>query len=117
MRFRNAHVTREVAELFFCFNLGPDECKNATDEFFYVVSLIPRDLWTRFAEFCRENSTSSGTVLKNHDATEKGAVDFTQGRVEVRGDEQKAERIMKSLNFASYDESNLCDLKEGIPHS
>lgn len=70
----------------------------------------------RFLEFL-ETSTSSGTVQKNHDAAKKGAVNFTQGTVEVKGDEQTAERIIKSLKFANYDESNLCDLKEGIPPS
>ena len=62
--------------------------------------------------------TSRGTVQKfNQDAAKKGAVDFTQGMVEIKGDERKAERIIKSLQFANYDESNLCDIKEGIPLS
>ena len=51
----------------------------------------------------------------NHDTVKKGAVDFTQGTLEIKGDEQKAERVIKSLQFANYDESNLCDIKEGIP--
>ena len=117
VRFRNAYVTRKVAELFICADLGPDECKNATDEVLKIVSLIPQDLWTRAAEFFRERSTLSGTVQTNHNEAKKGAVDFTQGRVEVKGNEEKAEQIIKSLKFAKYDESNLCDLKEGIPHS
>ena len=70
----------------------------------------------RFLEIF-ETSPSSGTVQKNHDAAKKGAVDFTQGTAEVKGDEQKAEQIIKALKFAKYDESNLCDLKEGIPPS
>jgi len=70
----------------------------------------------RFLEFL-ETSTSSGTVQKNHDAAKKGAVNFTQGTVEVKGDDQTAERIIKSLKFANYDESNPCDLKEGITPS
>ena len=117
VRFRNAYVTRKVAELFICADLGPDECKNATDEVLKIVSLIPQDLWTRAAEFFRERSTFSGTVQTNHNEAKKGAVDFTRGRVEVKGNEEKAEQIIKSLKFAKYDESNLCDLKEGIPHS
>ena len=121
-RFRDAHVyTRKVAELFICPNyLAPDECKNATDDVFEMVSricLILQELWMRFAEFL-ETSISSGTVQKiNHDTVKKGAVDFTQGTLEIKGEEQKAERVIKSLQFANYDESNLCDIKEGIPPS
>ena len=78
---------------------------------------ILQELWMRFVRVL-EAGTSRGTVQKfNHDAAKKGAVDFTQGMVEIKGDERKAERIIKSLQFASYDESNLCDIKEGIPLS
>lgn len=116
VKFRN--VTHKFADLF-CNK--PDECKNATDEFFEIVSLIPQELVTRFVEFIDTSTFAPkelqdhGTVQKNQDAANKGAVDFTQGGVEVKGDERKAELIIKSLKFASYDENNLCDLKEGIP--
>ena len=116
VRFRDAYVTRKVAELFICPNLQPDECKNATDEVFEIVSHIPQEVWTRFVEFF-ETSPSSATVQKHHDAAKKGAVDFTQDTMEVKGDEQKGEQIIRALKFAKYDESNLCDLKEGIPPS
>ncbi|KAL9972175.1 hypothetical protein ACROYT_G018431 [Oculina patagonica] len=116
-KFRN--VTHKFAELF-CNN--PDECKQATDEFFGIVSEIPQDLMERIVEFVSKFSSASkaesqddGAVQKNQDAAKKGAVDFTKGEVEVKGDEQKAELIIKSLKFSSYDENNLCDLKEGIP--
>ena len=33
----------------------------------------------------------------------------------MKGNVAKAENIINSLKFASYDENNLCDLKEGIP--
>lgn len=117
-KFRN--VTHRCAELF-CNN--PDECKQATDEFFGILSDIPQDIMIRFMEFVG-NVTSAhkeshdhdhGAVQKNQDAAKKGAVDFTKGGEEVKGDEQKAEMIIKSLKFGSYDENNLCDLKEGIP--
>lgn len=57
VKFRNASVTRKVAELLVIFaDLGPDECKNATpgDEVLEMVSLIPQDLWMRSAEFFKE---------------------------------------------------------------
>ena len=56
-----------------------------------------------------------GTVQKNPDVAKKGAVDFTKETTEVKGNIAKAESIINSLTFASYDENNLCDLKEGIP--
>ena len=121
-RFRDAYVyTRKVAELFICTNyLAPDECKNATDDVFETVSrirLLLQELWMRFAELL-ETSISSGNVQKiNHDTAMKGAVEFMQGTVEIKGDEQKAEWVIKSLQLANYDESNLCDNKEGIPPS
>ena len=31
------------------------------------------------------------------------------------GNSTKAEDVIKSLRFSSYEENNLCDLKEGIP--
>ena len=94
MKFRNASVTHKVAELLVIFaDLGPDECKNATDEVLDMVSLIPQDLWMRSAEFYKATSTSSWTVQEhNNKAMKNGAVDFTQGRVEVKGDEQRQKR-------------------------
>ena len=53
-----------------------------------MVSLIPQDLWMRSAEFFKETSTSSGTLQENNNKAKKGAVDFTQGRV----DEQRQKR-------------------------
>ena len=116
VRLRNAHVTRKVAELFICANLEPDECKNATDEVFEIVFNIPQEVCMKIVDIFK-TSSSSATVQKNPDAAKKGAVDFTQGAAVVKGDEKKAEQIIKALKFAKYDESNLCDLKEGIPPS
>lgn len=116
VKFRN--VTHRFAELF-CNK--PDECKQATDEFFGIVSDIPQDLMVRILDFvgrftsATKETQDDGAVQKNQDAAKKGAVDFTNGGVEVKGNEQKAEMIIRSLKFASYDENNLCDLKEGIP--
>lgn len=44
-----------------------------------------------------------------------GAVDFIKETADVEGCEAKAKKLTKSLMFASYDENNFCDLKEGIP--
>ena len=108
-KFRN--LIHKLADLF-CNN--PAECKQVTDEFFGILSDIPQDVVVRFMEFVG-NAQDHGSVQKNQDAAKKGAVDFTNGEVEVKGDERKAEMIIKTLKFASYNENNLCDLKEGIP--
>jgi len=44
VKFRNASFTRKIAELFIFADLGPDECKNVTDEVLEMVSVIPQDL-------------------------------------------------------------------------
>lgn len=116
-KFRN--TTHKFAEMF-CNK--PEECKSAIDQFFEVVSEVPQDLVEGFVGFMgrftnaqKSESQDGGTVQKNLDVAKKGAVDFTQGTVEVKGNEKKAEVIIKSLRFTHYDENNLCDLKEGIP--
>ena len=50
----------------------------------------------------------------NHDTAMKDAVDFTQGTVEIKGDEQKAERVIKSLQFANYDKVTFATSKKGF---
>lgn len=117
-RLRNlAYVICKVAELFTCPNyLEPDECKNGTDKVFEIAFSISQELWMRFVGYF-EASTSSGTVQKNPDEAKKRAIDFTQSTVEIKGDDQKAEQITKALKFVKYDQSNLCDIKEGIPPS
>ena len=117
-RLRN--TTHRFAEVF-CNK--PDECKDAIDQFFEVVSDIPHDLTEAFVKFLEKYSDGQegdcaqdgGTVQINQDVAKKGAVDFTNETTEVKGNVAKAENIINSLKFASYDENNLCDLKEGIP--
>ena len=114
------NTTHRFAEVF-CNK--PDECKVAIDQFFEVVSDIPHDLVEAFVKFLEKYSKGQesdraqdgGTVQKNPDVAKKGAVDFTKETTEVKGNVAKAESIINSLTFASYDENNLCDLKEGIP--
>lgn len=114
------NTTHRFAEVF-CNK--PDECKVVIDQVFEVVSEVPQDLAEKVVEFLDRYSDGQksdtvkdgGAVQKNLDLAKKGAVDFTQETIEVKGNEAKAENMIKSLTFASYDENNLCDLKEGIP--
>ena len=113
-KLRNAfHRLAEV----FCNK--PDECKVFMDQFFNAVTDIPPDLVERLVKLFPHEQKSvqdDSAVQKNQDLAKKGAVDFTQDPKEVKGNIEKAENIIKSLTFANYDESNLCDLKEGIPY-
>ena len=119
-RLRN--TTHRFAEMF-CNK--PDECKDAIDQFFEVVSDIPHELMEAFVKFLgkysygqeSDRAQDGSTVQKNPDVAKKGAVDFTKETAEVKGNLAKAESIINSLTFASYDENNLCDLKEGIPEN
>ena len=116
------NTTHRFAEVF-CNK--PDECKDAIDQFFEVVSDIPHDLVEAFVKFLEkysdgqesDHAQDGGTVQKNLDFAKKGAVDFTKETTEVKGNVAKAESIINSLTFSSYDENNLCDLKEGIPNN
>ena len=118
--FRLRNTTHRFADVF-CNK--PDECKDAIDQFFEVVSDIPHDLMEAFVKFLEKYSDgqegncaqAGGTVQINQDVAKKGAVDFTNETTEVKGNVAKAESIINSLTFSSYDENNLCDLKEGIP--
>ena len=40
---------------------------------------------------------------------------YESSEVSLKGNKTKAENAIKSLSFSSYEENNLCDLKEGIP--
>ena len=40
---------------------------------------------------------------------------FDKNEVSVKGNATKAEDVIKSIRFSSYEENNLCNLKEGIP--
>lgn len=89
----------------------PEECKLAFDEFFEFVNDIPQ-----------RNSTSSSTeeTLNRDDTTAqkqpRAILHFADyNKSKVIGNLTKAEDVIKSLRFSSYEENNLCDLKEGIP--
>lgn len=113
MKLQN--VTHKLADIF-CNN--PEECKNATDELFAIIADIPQDLLARIAKFVsqrEQESQDNGSVKKNHNAAKIATVNYTKDEVQLAGDSNRAEKMIKSLTFSSYDENNLCDLKEGIP--
>lgn len=99
----------------------PEECKLTLDEFFEFLNNIPQALWNAVANFLQRNPTSSLTeqTLNRDDETtrkqRRALLAAYNYRNEVIGNVNKAEDFIKSLRFSSYEESNLCDLKEGIP--
>lgn len=88
----------------------PEECKLAFDEFFEFVNDIPQ-----------RNGTSSSTEQtlnrddENAQKQRRAIINVANYKSEVIGNVTKAEDLIKSLRFSSYEENNLCDLKEGIP--
>ena len=75
------------------------------------------------ANFLRNVTTSSTVQTAHHDEEiarrQRRAllkvVIYDQDEASVKGNATKAEDVIKSIRFSSYEENNLCDLKEGIP--
>lgn len=115
MKLQN--ITHKLADMF-CNN--PEECKNVTDEFFAIAADIPQDFVLKIVELLNtfapksKETKDDGIVKRNYNEAKKAAVDYSS-EVQLKGDAEKAEMVIKSLKFSSYDENNLCDLMEGIP--
>ena len=110
------NFTHRLADMF-CND--PEQCKNATDEFFLIAASLPQDVVLQFADLMSKFGESSkqqegGEVINNrkHSETKRAAVTYSD---QLTGDPKKGETVIKSLKFSSYDENNLCDLMEGIP--
>ena len=58
---------------------------------------------------------SGGTVQQQHRKLKQQVVNYSIEQAAPNGSATKAEAWIKSLKFSSYEENNLCDLKEGIP--
>ena len=115
MKLQN--VTHKLSDVF-CNK--PEECKNAADEFFAIVADIPHDLLEKITEFVAnsqrtQQTQGDGAVTKQQRAVKRNAANYTKDEVALQGNSLKAEAVIKSLRFSSYEENNLCDLKEGIP--
>ena len=101
----------------------PEECKQGFDEFFEFLHNVPQDVLATVANFLRNETTSLTVQTSPHDdeTTEKqrralmNAANYDKDEISVKGNAIKAEDAIKSLRFSSYEENNLCDLKEGIP--
>ena len=111
------NFTHRLADMF-CND--PEQCKNATDEFFLIAASLPQDVVLQFADFMSKFGVSAkqqegGEVNRKHSEAKRAAVSYSNGEVQFEGDPKKGETVIKSLKFSSYDENNLCDLMEGIP--
>lgn len=85
---------------------------------------IPLNVGVTAVNFQGNTATSSmvqASLLDDKNARKQGramimnVVKYESGEVSVKGNKTKAENAIKSLSFSSYEENNLCDLKEGIP--
>ena len=115
MKFQN--FTHKLADMF-CND--PEQCKNATDEFFMIAASLPQDVVLQLAVLMSKFGESSkqqegGEVNRKHTEAKRAAVSYSNGEVQFQGDPKKGETVIKSLKFSGYDENNLCDLMEGIP--
>ena len=111
------NFTHKLADMF-CND--PEQCKNATDEFFMIAASLPQDVVLQFADLMSKFGESSkqqegGEVNRKHTEAKRAAVSYSNGEVQFQGDPNKGETVIKSLKFSGYDENNLCDLMEGIP--
>ena len=111
------NFTHKLADVF-CND--PEQCKNATDEFFMIVASFPQEVVLQFADLLSKFGVSAkqqegGEVNRKRDEAKRAAVNYSNGEVQLSGDPKKGETVIKSLTFSSYDENNLCDLMEGIP--
>ena len=100
----------------------PEDCKHVIDESFAYVSSIPQDVWARIAEFLKnataqptEKPQDGGAVLQQHRKLKQQIANYSKEQAALNGSATKAKALIKSLRFSSYEENNLCDLKEGIP--
>lgn len=89
---------------------------------FAYVSSIPQDVWDKIVELLRnataqptKETQDGGTVQQQHRELKRQVADYSKQQAALNGSAPKAEALIKSLRFSSYEESNLCDLKEGIP--
>lgn len=101
---------------------NPEDCKYAIDKCFAYVSSIPQDVWDKIVELLRnataqttKETQDGGTVQQQHRELKRQVADYSKQQAALNGSAPKAEALIKSLRFSSYEESNLCDLKEGIP--
>ena len=100
----------------------PEECKQDIDMFVALLQGVPKGVWDTVAAvlgnvivFPSVKNYDDETVRKRRTA-KINAASYDRGEtVSVKSNATKAEEVIKSLRFSSYEENNLCDLKEGIP--
>ena len=94
----------------------PEECKCDVDTCFEFLRDIPQDVWDFVANMTASSTVQTSPVdretAQKHRRATIHAATYQKNKV---GNSTKAEDVIKSLRFSSYEENNLCDLKEGIP--
>lgn len=101
----------------------PEECKKTADDFFAFFHGLPKDVWETVESILSNVTSSPPKTQESHDneMAEKqrrailNVAKYNKSDVSLKGNATKAEEVISSLRFESYEENNLCDLKEGIP--
>ena len=100
----------------------PEECKQEIDMFLALLQGVPKDMWNTVAALLRNVTVFPPAKIYDDETARKqrrakiNAANYDRSEIVlVKGNATKAEEVIKSLRFSSYEENNLCDLKEGIP--
>ena len=100
----------------------PEECKQEIDMFLALLQGVPKDMWNTVAALLRNVTVFPPAKIYDDETARKqrrakiNAANYDRSEIVlVKGNVTKAEEVIKSLRFSSYEENNLCDLKEGIP--
>ncbi|XP_067042281.1 uncharacterized protein [Acropora muricata] len=111
-------VTRLLADRL---SNSPDEWKRDIGSLFNFFAEIPQEIWDLVDDMIAASTLQTSpideeTERKQQRAKMRAAI-YGKEEVPAMGNATKAEDVIKSLQFSSYEESNLCDLKEGIPRA
>ena len=97
----------------------PEECKQDIDKSFKFLSDIPQEVWDLVANMTASSTVQTSPIDEETKRKQQRAImhaaTYEKDDFSAKGNATKAEDVIKSLRFSSYEENNLCDLKEGIP--
>lgn len=85
------------------------------DEFFACASSIPQYIWAKIAECLRNATAPTMEKRRAFGHFQQQVANYSKEQAALNGSATKAKDVIESLRFSSYEQNNLCDLKEGIP--
>ena len=114
------YALQKVAHLLTDFMCDkPEECKQGIHTRFEFLSDTPQDVRDLVANMTGSSTVQTSRIDEETKRKQQGAIMhaaiYEKDDVSAKGNATKAEDVIKSLRFSSYEENYLCDLKEGIP--